>query len=495
MRPRPPGGRVGRAGRAVPTRSSRRRRADRGRRTGEPRGGRSIRSRNARSSARSRRCAERPTVRSRRRGRRSEHPPSRLETIRGQARDARGARRLGRAHRRLAERPRLPVARVGRVPRSARPARVAHRVRRRLPDARRRSGSAGRRRRLGLRDARPDPRRARRPHRDTRGGRRRAARGRRPRLVHRRRRDARRVRPRALPARRAGSSRSRRSRRRAIGWTSTSGRRTRTTATRQTIFGSFGATTRNNIRQAERHGLRVKRLDAGGGRAENEYESPGTLEGIEAGRARGRGGTERMLRGFYVMLDATAERRGFALASEDAFLDWSKRALAAGHMFYLQADHDVDGPVAGAVFYRHGHRLTYSLAGDRAELRKAHPGAVRLLVWRGIQIALDETPALGRPRGRRHGGRPRATGQGRPDLRDVPVQGVVRGALGRPDRRPPADDAPDAQPRGPADRATHVAPAVMRPSERSGWDPGFVGRVRPESSDARPISRRPPGPA
>ena len=111
---------------------------------------------------------------------------------------------------------------------------------------------------------------------------------------------------------------------------------------------------------------------------------------------------------FYVMLDATAERRGFALASEDAFLDWSKRALAAGHMLYLQAEHDVDGPVAGAVFYRHGHRLTYSLAGDRAELRKAHPGAVRLLVWRGIQIALDENRLVGRPRRRRHGGRARA---------------------------------------------------------------------------------------
>lgn len=158
----------------------------------------------------------------------------------------------------------------------------------------------------------------------------------------------------------------------------------------KTIFGSFGATTRNNIRQAERHGLRVKRLDAGGGRAEYEDESPGILEGVEEVGLANAEDTERMLRGFYVMLDATAERRGFALASEDAFLDWSKRALAAGHMFYLQADHDVDGPVAGAVFYRHGHRLTYSLAGDRAELRKAHPGAVRLLVWRGIQVALDE---------------------------------------------------------------------------------------------------------
>jgi hypothetical protein len=158
----------------------------------------------------------------------------------------------------------------------------------------------------------------------------------------------------------------------------------------KTIFGSFGATTRNNIRQAERHGLRVKRLDAGGGRAEHEDDSPGILEGLEEVGLEDVANTERMLRGFYVMLDATAERRGFALASEDAFLDWSKRALTAGHMFYLQAEHDVDGPVAGAVFYRHGHRLTYSLAGDRAELRKAHPGAVRLLVWRGIQIALDE---------------------------------------------------------------------------------------------------------
>jgi hypothetical protein len=158
----------------------------------------------------------------------------------------------------------------------------------------------------------------------------------------------------------------------------------------QTIFGSFGATTRNNIRQAERHGLQVKRLDAGGGRAEYEYDSPGILEGVEQVGLEDADATERMLRGFYVMLDATAERRGFALASEETFLDWSKRALSAGHMFYLQADHGVDGPLAGAVFYRHGHRLTYSLAGDRAELRKAHPGAVRLLVWRGIQIALDE---------------------------------------------------------------------------------------------------------
>ena len=34
--------------------------------------------------------------------------------------------------------------------------------------------------------------------------------------------------------------------------------------------------------------------------------------------------------------------------------------------------------------------MTYSIAGDRTDLRRKYPGAVRLLVWRGIQIALDE---------------------------------------------------------------------------------------------------------
>ena len=158
----------------------------------------------------------------------------------------------------------------------------------------------------------------------------------------------------------------------------------------ETIFASFGATTRNNIRQAERQGLRVKRLDAGGGRPEHDSDAPRAVDGLDHIGLEDPGRVEHMLRTFYVMLGATAERRGFALASENAFLDWSERALAAGHMLYLQAEHGVDGPVAGAVFYRHGHRLTYSLAGDRAELRKSHPGAVRLLVWRGIQIALDE---------------------------------------------------------------------------------------------------------
>jgi lipid II:glycine glycyltransferase (peptidoglycan interpeptide bridge formation enzyme) len=157
----------------------------------------------------------------------------------------------------------------------------------------------------------------------------------------------------------------------------------------KTIFASFGATTRNLIRQAERHALKVRRLDAGGGRAE-EDTGAGMLDEFETIDLEDTATIDGMLRTFYGMLDATAVRRGFALASEDKFLDWSRRCLGAGHMLYLQAEHPVDGPIAGASFYRHGHRLTYSLAGDRAELRRSYPGAVRLLVWRGIQIALDE---------------------------------------------------------------------------------------------------------
>lgn len=148
----------------------------------------------------------------------------------------------------------------------------------------------------------------------------------------------------------------------------------------ETLLRSFAATTRNLIRQAERKGLRVVRLDARAWDPEEPYEAA----------ARGDAPRDGLLTTFYGMLDATARRVGFALATEAAFLDWSRRALAAGHLLYLQGVDADDQPVAGATFYRHGGRLTYSLAGDRAELRKTHPGAVRLLLWRGMQVALRE---------------------------------------------------------------------------------------------------------
>ena len=157
----------------------------------------------------------------------------------------------------------------------------------------------------------------------------------------------------------------------------------------KTIFGSFGATARNAIRQAERHGLTVRRLDAGGGRLEEEYGSSELAE-FEPVEPYDQEATQALLQTFYAMLDGGAKKRTFALTSEDRFVDWSHRAIAAGHLLYLQAEHPEDGPIAGAAFYRHGQRLTYALAGDRVQERRKYPGAVPLLVWRGIQIALDE---------------------------------------------------------------------------------------------------------
>lgn len=157
----------------------------------------------------------------------------------------------------------------------------------------------------------------------------------------------------------------------------------------KTIFGSFGATTRNAIRQAERHGLTVRRLDAGGGRLEEEYGSTELAE-FEQVEPYDAAAMDAMLQTFYGMLGSAARNSSFALTSEERFVDWSRRAIAAGHMLYLQAEHPEDGPIAGAAFYRHGHRLTYALAGNRTEERRKYPGAVPLLVWRGIQIGLDE---------------------------------------------------------------------------------------------------------
>jgi lipid II:glycine glycyltransferase (peptidoglycan interpeptide bridge formation enzyme) len=148
------------------------------------------------------------------------------------------------------------------------------------------------------------------------------------------------------------------------------------------VFGSFGTTTRQLIRTAERRGLRTVLLDPG---STWPLEQPFESASVDEGTA-----PEALLQAFYVMLQGTARRVGFGVAPRDQFLDWSSRALAAGHMLYLQAVDEEDEIVAGATFYRHGERLTYALAGDRADLRRKHPGAVRLLLWRGIQLALRE---------------------------------------------------------------------------------------------------------
>jgi lipid II:glycine glycyltransferase (peptidoglycan interpeptide bridge formation enzyme) len=150
-------------------------------------------------------------------------------------------------------------------------------------------------------------------------------------------------------------------------------------------FGIIKQTSRNLIRRAERQGARVVRFDARAGESDDQFEVPPD------------GGTnpatlEPALRGFYAALGVTADRRGFRglLYNASTFLDWSMNAIAGGLAIYLEVRAPDGRMLAGALFHRHGERLTYGYAADIFELRDEFPGAIRLLIWRGMQIALRE---------------------------------------------------------------------------------------------------------
>jgi lipid II:glycine glycyltransferase (peptidoglycan interpeptide bridge formation enzyme) len=151
-----------------------------------------------------------------------------------------------------------------------------------------------------------------------------------------------------------------------------------------TLLAGFSATTRNMIRAAERSDLRIDRIGPtpSGDRSTEEATTDEAAPGLAELLAE--------LEVLYGSMRATAERRGFALASKPRFLDWSRRAFADGHLVYIGAHEPGGELVAGATFYRHGRRWTYSNAADDGRFRKAYPGVVRLLVWEAIKGALAE---------------------------------------------------------------------------------------------------------
>ncbi len=143
-------------------------------------------------------------------------------------------------------------------------------------------------------------------------------------------------------------------------------------------FAGIAKATRQRIRRAERDGVVVLRWDA----AASELD--GALRATEAGAAA--------LDRFYGLLRATGDRRGFGFAGPAEFTGWWRRALAAGHLVYLEArEGAADGDVLGGlVLYRHGTRLSTQHSADRAERRRDHPGAMHLLRWRAIELAVAE---------------------------------------------------------------------------------------------------------
>jgi lipid II:glycine glycyltransferase (peptidoglycan interpeptide bridge formation enzyme) len=153
-------------------------------------------------------------------------------------------------------------------------------------------------------------------------------------------------------------------------------------AAEATRFAGLSETTRQLIRQGEKAGLRVVRWDGRPGPASEDatgFEEP--PPGASLAEA---------LDCFFDLVLAAATRRHFGLGSRASFIDWSTAGLAAGLVVLLEVRTADDELLGAATFYRHGGRLTYSLSGDRADLRRAYPGVSRLLLWRAIQLASRE---------------------------------------------------------------------------------------------------------
>jgi lipid II:glycine glycyltransferase (peptidoglycan interpeptide bridge formation enzyme) len=148
------------------------------------------------------------------------------------------------------------------------------------------------------------------------------------------------------------------------------------------VFTGIAKSTRQRIRKAEKGGIAVVRHDARAAApdAGNDGFVVPTQDSAVA------------LDRFYDLLVETGERRDFSFGPRPEFVAWWVRALTAGHLVYLEArDADASGELlAGLVLYRHGGRLSTVHSGDPARARETHPGALHLLRWRAIQLAIRE---------------------------------------------------------------------------------------------------------
>ena len=146
-------------------------------------------------------------------------------------------------------------------------------------------------------------------------------------------------------------------------------------------FGAIAKSTRQRIRGAERDGVAVVRYDArpGSDGAAPDFVAPSEAADVALDR-------------FYDLLLETGERRRFSFGPRGPFVGWWRAAHAVGHLVYLEARvGGADGDVlAGLILYRHGGRLSTVHSGDHAATRAGHPGALHLLRWRAIQLAIRE---------------------------------------------------------------------------------------------------------
>ena len=144
-------------------------------------------------------------------------------------------------------------------------------------------------------------------------------------------------------------------------------------------FEGISKSTRQRIRKAEKEGIAVIRHDG-------RVAPAGVGEGFAAPREP----TDIALDRFYDLLLETGERLRFSFGSRESFVGWWRAAHRAGHLVLLEALAPDGGPQAGLLLYRHGEWLSTVHSGDHAAARRDHPGALHLLRWRAIQLAIRE---------------------------------------------------------------------------------------------------------
>jgi lipid II:glycine glycyltransferase (peptidoglycan interpeptide bridge formation enzyme) len=149
--------------------------------------------------------------------------------------------------------------------------------------------------------------------------------------------------------------------------------------TEDEVHAGISKSTRQRIHQAESDDIVVVRHD---GRLPPSGVGEGFVAPVEPAAVA--------LDRFYDLLLETGERRHFSFGPRDVYLEWWSAALRAGHLVLLEARTSAGEPLAGLVLYRHGERLSTVHSGDHAAARADHPGALHLLRWRAIQLAIRE---------------------------------------------------------------------------------------------------------
>ena len=147
----------------------------------------------------------------------------------------------------------------------------------------------------------------------------------------------------------------------------------------EAAFEAIAKSTRQRVRKAEKDAIDVVRHDA-------RLPPGGVGEGFVAPREP----TDVALDRFYDLLLETGERRQFSFGPRESFVGWWQAAHRAGHLVHLEVRAPGGEPLAGLLLYRHGERLSTVHSGDHAAARRDHPGALHLLRWRAIQLAIRE---------------------------------------------------------------------------------------------------------